>query len=279
MARARASRWLSSLDPRAVLAVAAVCVAVLGAALIGFACGGSTTGNEVAANTADGGTDGGVLPDGGTDGGVVPDGGAHACVAPPTNPSLDCPAESPLDCGDGVCCGAGHPFECSSTESCYATQAEALAACGSTCRGCVAAGATDGGTDGGTQACLPPPAQPFGCSGQSPMDCGEVCCPADHPFNCASTRSCYATEADALAACGSACQTCARVGSTECIAAPPPSQRTCGGGYLTCATGCCASDAPYGCVELAGSPPIVACHATVEEAAAACGASCMTCAP
>jgi len=48
-----------------------------------------------------------------------------------------------------------------------------------------------------------------GCLDSGYLFCGTKCCSSTHPYHCTATSTCYATEADALAACGStACTAC-----------------------------------------------------------------------
>jgi hypothetical protein len=46
------------------------------------------------------------------------------------------------------------------------------------------------------------------CQNSGDRFCGSACCPSAYPYLCGSTTMCYATEADASAACGSACTAC-----------------------------------------------------------------------
>jgi hypothetical protein len=98
---------------------------------------------EVGGATSTGGT---VSTDGAPDespdvgGSVATDGPTKlpvTCALPSTLGS--CPAGS-ISCGPVVCCRSSYPNYCSQTDKCYATQAAAVAACGSTpCVACVAA--------------------------------------------------------------------------------------------------------------------------------------------
>ena len=123
-------------------------------------------------------------------------GALSACA--PTPPGGGCMNAGYLSCGDG-CCPSTAPYACSLTSKCYATQAEAVAACGSTaCSTCVAP----------SNVCTPSPGGTCNTSGY--LYCsGTTCCPPSLPFYCPMTGLCYPTAAAAFAACGNtACSTC-----------------------------------------------------------------------
>ncbi len=165
---------------------------------------------------------GSATPDAGpTSGGSCQNPGAGTCAK-----------ATDLFCGSG-CCAPGYPYACASTGYCYATAAEAEAACGMSCVACAApstctpscAAKTCGSPDGCGGTCAPgsgctTPAgscqSPGGgtCSSASDLFCGSGCCAPGYPYACASTGYCYATTAQAAAACGTSCTACVAQGSS-----------------------------------------------------------------
>jgi len=63
---------------------------------------------------------------------------------------------------------------------------------------------------GGGPICADPNNQGGGTCPTGDIACGTVCCPADHPFHCASTSSCYTTATQAMGFCslGTSCESC-----------------------------------------------------------------------
>jgi len=175
--------------------------------------GGGDTGNTGGgALNADGG-DGGGGGGGGGDGG----GGGSCGAAPTTNSCTN--ASYPVDCGqyngEEACCPSGDSFLCGALGKCYATQAAAEAACGTSCNACIAGGGGGSGSDGGSGggSCAAAPTKNSCTDASYPVDCGpynggEACCPSGYPFGCAALGKCYATQAAAEAACGTSCQAC-----------------------------------------------------------------------
>jgi hypothetical protein len=47
-----------------------------------------------------------------------------------------CPSTSPLDCGNGKCCGVGYPYNCPVQGHCWSTIAGAMGECGSSYATC-----------------------------------------------------------------------------------------------------------------------------------------------
>jgi hypothetical protein len=111
-----------------------------------------------------------------------------------------------------------------------------------------------------------------GCMNAGYVSCGAECCPSASPYACSTTSKCYATEAAAVAACGSTpCSAC--VAPTN-ICTPSAGGQTCStAGYLYCGGGiCCAPAYPFSC------PTTGKCYSTATAAATACGSTaCSTC--
>ncbi len=214
----------------------------------GFSC---VSGFCEAVGTSGGGSTGGATT-GGTSGGTA---GSALCTSPASGL---CPPGTTSDyfsCDLG-CCQSGSPYLCGTT--CYATDAEAAAACseGQTCSSCVA------------QWCSSPE---YGtCPGSNAGFCGgSQCCDLSTPWFCSSHQSgCYATQSEAFGHCGNTCTYCT----------PPCTPTTLTGqfeGSLTCANGTvtepCGTDLPFYCAAT------FTCFASNAEAYQSCQTDCIAC--
>jgi hypothetical protein len=126
-------------------------------------------------------------------------GSCTGCVTATTlscasSPAGYCAVAGDLFCSGSTCCAPGNPYYCASTNLCYTTQAEATAACGSSCDHCA-------------ESCVYATASGTCASGQ--RNCGGGHCCADaYPYFCSITNLCYATAAGAVGACGPICDAC-----------------------------------------------------------------------
>jgi hypothetical protein len=117
----------------------------------------------------------------------------------PPAATATCATSGYLSCDSvGHCCPPGTPYGCISSLSCYATQAEATADCGASCTVC----------GGSTTSCrLPVATTTCATAGYVPCDSSH-CCPPSAPYGCVSDLTCHATQAEAIADCGTACLVC-----------------------------------------------------------------------
>ena len=199
-----------------------------------------------------------------------------ACVATTTAPTCTvstaawgCSDSTDLACSSTACCTSDTPYYCASTDQCYPTQSAAAAACGGDCIAC---------RPGSTSASCTVASATSGCqTAADPMACGSGCCPTTHPYTCEASSSCYATEEAALAdtACANSCTVCVpHTSGPACSAPPTPSNCQDPNLPMGCGSSkCCAVGSPFYC---AASDQ---CFATQAEAAAACGSACIACTP
>lgn len=136
-----------------------------------------------------------------------------------------CTDSTAVSCGGGTCCAASHPYYCSKTNYCYASESAATLACGGTsCASCVTpkpAAATCTAPVAGT------------CS--SGLSCGGgVCCGTANPYYCPKSKLCYTTAEGAKAACGTSA-TC-----SKCVTPVDPCHECLSScrGLSGCCTGC-----------------------------------------
>ncbi len=205
----------------------------------------------------DGGTccDGGGCGDPGDDGG--PDAGPQCAAAPTTNTCAD--ANHPVQCHSG-CCPQGLLFTCAEGNRCYATEAEAKAACPNSCEQCNPVPPV---------ACQPAPTTNSCPNADHPHQCHSGCCEQGFPFLCPG-RGCYATQVEARAACPDSCEACDPNPPTACQAAPTTNSCPNADHPHQCHSGCCERGFPFLC-------PGRGCYATQAEARAACPDSCEAC--
>ncbi len=116
--------------------------------------------------------------------------------------------------GDATCqgnCFANASRDC---RQCWGATARSCAACERPCAGGPFGrpAPVDAGSAGRCASATATASCPT--AGDVPCDAAS-CCPARTPYGCASNRTCYAAEIDAVAACGSACLVCAAAGVTD----------------------------------------------------------------
>lgn len=119
------------------------------------------------------------------------------CVAtqPLPTPAYVCPEQTPIDCGNGKCCGSNTPVCCPDTGMC----ATSLAACKG--KVCPATSPVECGSRGCCDEAHPNCCANGCCDAAHPYCCGNgQCCDAAHPFCCPDGRC-----ATSSAGCGNVC--------------------------------------------------------------------------
>ncbi len=112
------------------------------------------------------------------------------------------------------------------------------------------------------------------------------CCPTSHPYYCQSTQSCYPTANAASQDCGSDCEHCLAIGSTQGTSSAAATSSSSGGGDCnagipysnppqagTCPTAMACTMPPFSCISAQGVQDDRACCCDPE------GIVCIGCLP